>query len=410
MKTALLIVLAVCFITTALPGLGATAYTNPMDFQTAVNAQSFQFTTTFDTLSTGYPADNNGMLSISAVGSGSSGTQITLPPVAVDTNKQVSTPYTLGTSVGNGQFLAGNSDIITFTLSRPVNAVGLYLIGNPSPTGTPAIPFWKMHINAGSGFDALSATDPYQQLGNGNDVYFIGVVSTTEPFTTVDLFSDNDPAAVFSFNADNVIVAANVPEVSISSVKALSSGDALISNIPITRAHSDRFNVENSDRTSGVAVLGSGASRGQNVSIWGTVTKTGDDEMVLNLVHLLPQDSSTPPKPLGMNTRAIGGSTTGMQIGCAGSTGLNNIGLDVAVWGKITDINSTTGWITIDDGTGRTNDTAYKGIKVTGALDTTPHTIGQYLLVTGSSSLYKSGTAHYPLIRVANPDDILTLQ
>lgn len=163
----------------------------------------------------------------------------------------------------------------------------------------------------------------------------------------------------------------------------------------------------------GLAVLGEGATRGKAVSLLGTVTSTGDDERVLELVQLMDEADSSAPAPLGMHGKSVGGgSTVGLQVGCDGSVGPNNIGLDVAVWGAVTafDTSPAHAWATIDDGSGRDSGMGSIGIKVEG-----PYiwgnglSVGQIVRVQGSSSLFKVGSEHYPVVRVAEWSDIMPL-
>ncbi len=235
------------------PGQCATGYTNPADFQTAAAGTNFRFVTGFDLLGPGSPASDYGMFGVSAFGFDAANERVDLTPAACGRYTALSSPNALGPLDGL-QFLGGNGDTITFTFSRPVKAFGAHLIGNPSPTGDPAIPFWKMRVNSGGGFEALSATVPLDTLDNGNDHYFLGVVSEDEPFDKVILHSDNDPAACYSFNVDDITVAAEVPETSVAAAKGVPAGEILLANLAVTRLHEadGRFNMETADGRRGL--------------------------------------------------------------------------------------------------------------------------------------------------------------
>lgn len=411
MKIVCKLLLVMCAIAPVSVSWAATAYTDPGAFNRAVSGYNVIIAEGFDSQAAGTSAADYPMLQTSAIGLASDGsTSISLPPIATDAYTTLSSPNSLGVSGSDHQFLSGNSDRITFRLTRPVRAFGIRLVGNPSPTGDPAIPFWKMSVNVGGGFDAFSSTEPGKSLEPGSDVYFIGVVSDDEAFERVDLFSDNDPDAVFSFNLDDIVMATSARKVSLAEAKELDDVDVLVPDVIVTRVHSDRFNVEEANRSQGMAVLGSGTARHKVVALFGTVTGTSDDERVIRLLDLQKEEDSTAPGPLGMGALALGGKgQSGKQIGCDGSVGPNNIGLDVAIWGTVTYRDWNDNWITVDDGSGRESGTGYPGVKVVGAIGASNLLPGMMVRVVGSCAMEKVGTKHYPVVRVAGPTDLLPL-
>ncbi|MEN6519744.1 MAG: hypothetical protein ABFD46_01125 [Armatimonadota bacterium] len=409
MRILICVFAALCLLTTASALQAATAYTDATAFTAAVAEQGLNFVICLDSQASGSSANSFGMLKITADGLQSDGsTRTAVQLVVTDTYSTTSGQNAIGASGSGDQFLAGNGDKIVFNLSHPVNAFGVRLIGNPSPTGTPAVPFWRMHANTGSGFDALSATEPFQILSKGNETYFLGIVSE-EAFDQIELYSDNDPAAVFSFNVDDISVAADVKALNLAQAKSSEPQAVVIPGIVVTRVHSDRFNVETQDRACGLAIMGSGATRGKEISAFGELLCNAEGERVLNLIHLI--DEYDPefgtPAPLGMTNRSVGGgSPAGFQIGCDGGMGLNNIGLDVTIWGEITDIASDFTWMTIDDGSRRDNGTEHSGIKIVGSINAQSRQVGDRVKVQGSSSIFKSGVKYYPAVRVAQSSDI----
>ncbi len=383
---------------------GRAGYTDPEEFRHDTGEFNVQYTISFDDLAAGADSSIRGITSILADGLASDGASWQhLTPIAANLFAPHSSPNSLGAQTDN-QFLAGNSDTVTFTFSRPVYAFGLYLIGNPSPTGVPAIPFWRMRINVPVP-EALSATSPLSSLGHGNDVYFLGIASEV-PFTEAQLFSDNDPAAVFSFNIDDVIWCTEAREHDVAHAKSAASGtDVLLSGVIVTREHSDRFNVETADRSAGIAVCGLGGYRDRAISLYGTLAINPDGERVVNLLQIISQVPDTAPSPLGMTTRAVGGgATSGMQVGCAESTGLNNIGLDVRITGRVTAVAADYSWMTVDDGFGRHSGMESPGVCVVGEIGNRQE--GELVRLSGSASLFKPAGKHYPLIRVAHGKDL----
>ncbi|MBI2844671.1 MAG: hypothetical protein HYX78_14855 [Armatimonadetes bacterium] len=407
MKRLFTILIVLAAIGASVAVQAATGYTDRDAFDAATAGYIQKTITNFDLQAAGTPATSYGSLSIAADGLASDGaTSVALSPVATDAYTPTSTPNSMGPSTDN-QFLAGNSDTITFTFSSPLYAFGLYLVGNPSPTGDPPIPFWRMRANnTDAGFDAYSATDPLYSLGAGNDVYFLGIVSTDQPFTQVTLHSDNDPAAVFSFNVDDLVYATLPAETTIADAKTMATGEVRIKAV-VTRVHSDRFNIETADRTFGMTVLGTGATRGKGVTLTGNVTGTSDDERAIVLYGIVSEADSAAPGSFGMGSKSVGGATTsGLQIGIPDSQGPNNIGLDATIWGTITGKAADDSWITVDDGAGRASGKPTTGVKVVGAINAAGRSIGDFVVVRGSVSLWKSGSSHYPLIRVAQASDI----
>jgi hypothetical protein len=383
---------------------GQRGYTDFGEFWDETAKFNVRYTISFDDMVAGADASVRGITTILAEGLASDGGSVEhLMPIAANAFTPYSAPNTLG-AAENNQFLAGNGDKVMFTFARPIYAFGLYLIGNPSPTGDPPIPFWRMRTDLGA--EVFSATEPLSSLDHGNDVYFLGIVSP-EPFTQVELFSDNDPAAVFSFNIDNAIWCMNAYQADLAGAKSLPTGtEILISDLIVTRAHSDRFNIEKADRSSGIAVCGIGASKGRAITLLGTLAMTSpDNERVINLLQIISQTASTAPRPLGMTIRSVGGGApNGLQIGCEESVGPNNIGLDVTITGRVTAVASDLSWMTVDDGAGRASGIGSPGVCVVGAIGDRRE--GELVRLSGSASLFESVGKYYPLIRVAHGKDL----
>lgn len=388
---------------------GQHGYTDFGEFWADTARLNVRHTITFDDLAVGADASVRGITEIGAEGFLPDGARLTrLTPIASNTFLPYSAPNSLG-AAGDNQFLAGNSDTVTFSFARPVLAFGLFLIGNPSPTGDPPIPFWRMRPNLPVPIEVFSATEPLSSLGPGDDVYFLGIISE-EPFTEAQLFSDNDEAAVFSFSVDNVIWCMKASEASVAEAKFLEPGtEILLNDVTVTRVHSDRFNVEKRDRSSGLAVLGTGGLRNREVSLLGTIGVTSpDNERVINLTQIINQVPSTGLHPLGMTTRAVaGGAPAGLQIGCVGSVGLNSIGLDVSVTGVVTSVSADGSWFTLDDGCARDSGVGPTGVRVAGEIGERRE--GEYVKVSGSASLFSAAAGYFPLIRVAHPKDIVSV-
>jgi hypothetical protein len=405
-----ILVVIICAFAAASSFAATTTYTSKTEFDAATSGFINTTTVNFDDHRTGYPAASFGIMSISASGLASNGsTLMTLSPIETSAFSPTSIYNALGVSGMDYSFLAGNSDVISFQFSQPIYAFGMYMIGNPSPTGSPAIPFWRMHVNTSPGFDAYSETDPMYSLSSGNDVYFLGVVSTDVPFTLAELHSDNDLAAVFSFNCDDVVYASLPDEVTIPQAKAMESSYVRVSGI-VTRVHSDRFNIETPDRLAGIAVMGTGATRGSAVTVLGTTAVNSEHECVIELDSIIANSQSTAPGTLAMGSLSVGGATTvGLQVGVPGSVGPNNIGLDACVWGKITAVSPDLEWFTLDDGAGRPLQDGITGVVVVGPTVARGRSVGEFVTVRGSVTMVDP-VHYYPAIRVADPAWDITSQ
>jgi hypothetical protein len=98
-----------------------------------------------------------------------------------------------------------------------------------------------------------------------------------------------------------------------------------------------------------------------------------------------------------------GGSAIGLQQGITGGFGLNNIGLLVRTWGKVT--LAGRGWFYLDDGSGVNSGCGVIGIHVDAPSMSLP-TKGSYVAVTGISScdLYLGNVVN--TLRPRSQDDI----
>jgi hypothetical protein len=116
------------------------------------------------------------------------------------------------------------------------------------------------------------------------------------------------------------------------------------------------------------------------------------------------------PAPLGLSNRSLGGGDLGYsagppklgQQGVKFGAGLNNIGLLVTVWGRVTEIEDAqpSTWFKIDDGSG----TPVKCIAPQGV---TIDPAWQYVVVTGISSCERIGSGLHRVLRARKPGDIM---
>lgn len=144
-----------------------------------------------------------------------------------------------------------------------------------------------------------------------------------------------------------------------------------------------------------------GISRGSAVNVIGTLSTTPEGERQIAGPMVLVLYAATPPPPLGMPNRSLGGSDLGMpplgQYGVTGGAGLNNVGLLVKTWGKV--VSAGTGYVDIDDGSGP--------VRVDTSLLASQPVQESYIAVIGISSIYKPGEDRMRLVLPRGTADIL---
>jgi len=132
---------------------------------------------------------------------------------------------------------------------------------------------------------------------------------------------------------------------------------------------------------------------------------TSDGERVINLLDAVTMETPVdPPKPLGVNNRDSGGGEFNVYTpGPAGGCGLNNIGLLMRVWGRVTSVSPT--YFYIDDGSNINNGIDEPvGIRVESGARYTP-TVGDYVAVTGISALRTLASAPARVFRMISGSD-----
>jgi hypothetical protein len=185
-------------------------------------------------------------------------------------------------------------------------------------------------------------------------------------------------------------------------------------SLTVSAAFPDFFYVENDDRSTGICVqkAAHNLTTGMRVHVTGQMATNQNSERYIEASEVI-QIGVGSVSPLGMSNMLIGGGDlsydaengTG-QAGVYGwrhikqtdgsykiewlkSTGLNNIGLLVMTWGKVTAVGVD--YLYIDDGSAL-NDKTENGTGVRVVCDPTGHSIGDFMLVTGISSCLKTAS------------------
>lgn len=212
----------------------------------------------------------------------------------------------------------------------------------------------------------------------------------------VDRFQTTFARAIF----DDFALRGPAPEsLSAGQLKHLAEGSfEFLDNKVVTAAFEGYFYVEETDRSSGIRVIGT-AAPGDVVRVSGVVHSIGEEATILatsvSIVGTAPV-----PAPLGVTNKAIGGADDGLTLGLAGGVGLNNIGLLVRTTGRVLGAETVDGMthMLIDDGSGM-------GVFVFAA----PGEFAQndYVEVTGISIALGSGEGRTRGIRPRTEDDVV---
>ena len=186
--------------------------------------------------------------------------------------------------------------------------------------------------------------------------------------------------------------------------------------MPVTAAWPDVFYVEQPDRACGIRVekAGHGLAVGQSATVEGVMGTTTDGERMINATSASGSAGQALPA-LSMTSRSLGGdasagysAATGTgQEGVTGGTGLNNVGLLVKVFGKVTFVDPGGQFFTLWDGSVVKDADGHDGVRVSAPGLTLPG-IGEFATVTGISSCYKPGEVLYPRVLARTAGDIVT--
>ena len=163
----------------------------------------------------------------------------------------------------------------------------------------------------------------------------------------------------------------------------------------VVAAWGDRgyFYIEESDRSSGIKVLGTGVAEGDKISLSGTMTTVGVERAVQAQSINVIQHYQNLPKSLAMTNVTVGNSP-------AGNEGLDNTGLLITTWGRI--IASGVQEFVITDGS-----PAEVHVSAVGII---PPGIGNFAVVTGISSLGIDQNGVYRFLLPRRQSDVIVIR
>jgi lysophospholipase L1-like esterase len=282
------------------------------------------------------------------------------------------TPPTIPIVVDGGDYTTNNTQLhASWTSSDPESGIVeyQYSIGT-TPGGTNVVGWTSVGTNTSVTRTGLSLT--YGQM------YYISVKAKNGAgvWSDVGISDGIVPARSVSF---------------ISQAKLYSDNTAVqLANKLVSAKIGTAFWIEEADRSSGIKVNSDKAvSPGQLVTVTGRI-RTSQGERFLDQVVVVVQGSSEAPKPLAILGRFLGGTAKNINTpGVKDGIGLNNIGLLVRVWGRVTQLGNE--YFYIDDGSSLldgsdTSGVPNLGIRVMSAPGSL--VVGDFVIVTGISTSF----------------------
>ncbi|MHB9035724.1 MAG: DUF6259 domain-containing protein [Armatimonadota bacterium] len=241
------------------------------------------------------------------------------------------------------------------------------------------------------------------------DGVWVGKVTQWVPSTEIPLCMDvqRSATAPMSVQIDEVsVVSTGATATRIDYCKIQPDGAIVgFDSEIVSAAFADYFYVESADRTQGIRVrkLANGLAAGQLVSFTGALcTDSSTGERYVDAGVVRKTGNTGIIKPLGINCRSLGGGSFGTppagQSGVAGGAGLNNVGLLVRTWGRVS--GPAGGPYTIDDGSGKNINLQV----ISGIL-----TPGSYIQAIGIVSCVKNDQDIEPVLIIKNTTTDVTL-
>ncbi len=168
-----------------------------------------------------------------------------------------------------------------------------------------------------------------------------------------------------------------------------------ISNVAATGVFDGEYYVEEIDRSSGILVLGAGVNVGDVVDVSGKLTTVLGSRAILEPV-VQTTGQTLFLKPLAIGTRDV--------CDPAAPGGLNNIGLLVTIWGRVTAVE--TDWFYVDDGSARLDGSGNTGLRLDASRLSNVPSVGQYVVATGVLATADAGGTTVATLRPRDQADV----
>jgi hypothetical protein len=179
-----------------------------------------------------------------------------------------------------------------------------------------------------------------------------------------------------------------------------------LANKIVTAAFSGSFYIEEADRFSGILVLGpppAGADPGALFTVGGVMGLNAGNERAILDPAVIVESAADPgriPPPLFISGQYLGGAGFNAYTpGVTGGQGLNQIGLLISIFGRITSVGEQEIQVKI----GLSDEPIDV---IASSLDLSGYSADDYVIVTGIASLEMDGSVLKPIIRVVEDDGI----
>ncbi|MBP6962944.1 MAG: S8 family serine peptidase [Armatimonadetes bacterium] len=301
--------------------------------------------------------------------------------------------------------------------------------------------FLTIRLQSDDGFNAYGfRTDKYEAVSGEHGV--AGVTVTTEPQGFSAITDSNGIFTISNVDAGQYFVSAQktywsiVPGARLANVaadvvttgidfygtvlsmpgiayiKTLPDGsDVRVSGKVVTAGTNEMggyFYIEEAERFAGIRVDTSEAVPPESVvTVAGQLTTSGGERRIEASKVEITSSNGQMPGPLGLRGSYLGGGQLSPYTpGVAQGIGLNNVGLLITTWGRVT--YSAGNYFYLEDGSGLQSEPGRTGVKVLcGGVP--PPVEDAYVQVTGISSCEEIESSYVRVIRVRNTADIKPL-
>ncbi len=232
-----------------------------------------------------------------------------------------------------------------------------------------------------------------QQVG-GSQWGSLGIYSLTAGDTVIVRLSNAAPSGYVVIADAAAIKPAFIPVSQTGLARRLPDAVKIkLSGVAVTAAFGSELFVEQTDRSAGLRVLGSGASQNDLVDVSGELATVSGERVMINPIIDRP-GGTLQIRPLGM---------TGTTVRLGGTDVPDVSGLLVTVWGKVQ--SAGTGCFYVDDGSGIDDGTGNAGIRVDGSSLSSIPSVPTFAVITGVITVETVGSRTVLLVRPRNADD-----
>ena len=283
----------------------------------------------------------------------------------------------------------------------------------------------------------VSTVETYSATGNGyqyldREWLLDGAFLGDGPSVTISPLHLQQPSSTLALHiSDNTPFVANYPRPTANYQWSLYPNVTSLASVAQTRLQadgayvrfpgivsafsSDEFFVQSPDRIAGIRVVKSAlvsVEVGASLDLAGKLDASGPVLTLTEAEWDTDPASPTPPLPIGLNGRTLGGAALGLQRAVKGGGGLNNIGILVKLAGIVTYVDPGNDYFYLDDAGNIDDGSGHTGVKVFGQPPVGPgeDAVGKCMSAIGISSCEQSGAEYVRVLRTREPGDIRVWQ